>query len=35
MRKPVVDYKKSSRSAMEYTQLTKEIIENVNRKERN
>lgn len=33
--RPVVDFKKTSRSAMEYIQLTKEIIENVNRKERN
>lgn len=33
--RPVVDYKKTSRSAMEYIELTKEIIENVNRKERN
>ncbi len=31
--KPVVAYKKNSRSAKEYIQLTKEIIENVNRKE--
>jgi chromosome partitioning protein len=29
--KPVVAYKKTSRSALEYTELTKEIIENVNR----
>ena len=33
--RPVVDFKKTSRSAMEYIQLTKEIIDNVNRKERN
>jgi chromosome partitioning protein len=33
--RPVVDYKKTSRSATEYIQLTKEIIENVNRKECN
>ena len=32
--RPVVDFKKTSRSAMEYIQLTKEIIDNVNRKER-
>ena len=30
--KPVVAYKKSSRSAMEYTQLTKEIMEHADRK---
>ena len=29
--RPVVDYKKTSRSAMEYIKLTKEIINNVNR----
>ncbi len=33
--RPVVDFKKTSRSAMEYIKLTKEIIDNVNRKERN
>ena len=33
--RPVVDFKKTSRSAMEYIKLTKEIINNVNRKERN
>ncbi|MBR2375848.1 MAG: ParA family protein [Clostridia bacterium] len=33
--KPVVAFKKTSRSAVEYTNLTKEIMENVNRKERN
>jgi chromosome partitioning protein len=32
--RPVVDFKKTSRSAMEYIKLTKEIIDNVNRKER-
>ena len=32
--KPVVVYKKNSRSAVEYTQLAKEIIEYANRKER-
>ena len=30
--KPVVAYKKHSRSAKEYTELTKEIMENVDRK---
>lgn len=33
--RPVVEFKKTSRSAIEYTLLTKEIMENVNRKERN
>lgn len=33
--RPVVDFKKTSRSATEYIKLTKEIIDNVNRKERN
>lgn len=33
--RPVVAFKKTSRSAMEYIKLTKEMIENVNRKERN
>ena len=33
--KPVVAYKKSSRSAVEYTKLAKEIIEYAHRKERN
>ncbi|MBR7141532.1 MAG: ParA family protein, partial [Clostridia bacterium] len=33
--RPVVDFKKTSRSAIEYIQLTKEIMENVDRKERN
>ena len=33
--RPVVDFKKNSRSAIEYIQLTKEIMENVDRKERN
>ena len=33
--RPVVDFKKTSRSAMEYIKLAKEIIDNVNRKERN
>ena len=33
--KPVVAYKKTSRSAIEYTQLAKEIIEYAHRKERN
>lgn len=32
---PVVAFKKTSRSAVEYTNLAKEIMENVNRKERN
>ena len=32
---PVLAYKKHSRSAKEYLELTKEIMENVNRKERN
>jgi chromosome partitioning protein len=33
--RPVVDFKKASRSAKEYRKLTKEIIDNVNRKECN
>ena len=33
--KPVVVYKKNSRSAVEYTKLAKEIIDYANRKERN
>ncbi len=33
--KPVVIYKKNSRSAVEYTKLAKEIIDYANRKERN
>ena len=33
--KPVVAYKKNSRSAVEYTKLAKEIIDYANRKERN
>ena len=33
--KPVVVYKKTSRSAVEYTKLAKEIMEYANRKERN
>lgn len=33
--RPVVEFKKTSRSAVEYTKLTKEIMQNVNRKERN
>lgn len=33
--KPVVAYKKTSRSAVEYTKLAKEIIDYANRKERN
>jgi chromosome partitioning protein len=32
--KPVVVYKKTSRSAVEYTKLAKEIIEHAHRKER-
>ena len=33
--KPVVAYKKTSRSAVEYTKLAKEIIDYADRKERN
>ena len=33
--RPVVEFKKTSRSAIEYTNLTKEIIKNVNRKKCN